>query len=125
MSERIPKDVRQFIDRYVDSVVEVEALVLLLGAGCAMTAEQVAQSLRIDARHAEQQLGHLVRARILRQSDDAYVYAPSDGRLRDTAEELASLYRTHRVAITALVYARPSEQIRSFSDAFRLRKEPD
>jgi hypothetical protein len=36
---------------------------------------------------------------------------------------LAAAYRESRVAVIQLVFARPSDPLRSFADAFRMRRD--
>jgi hypothetical protein len=51
-----------------------------------------------------------------------YRYAPPPELHRSIAG-LVETYRERRVSVINLVYSRPSDAIRSFADAFRLRKD--
>ena len=52
-----------------------------------------------------------------------YRYAPNSEHLRETIDQLAKSYLSHRVRITALIFAKPSDALQSFADAFRIRKD--
>jgi hypothetical protein len=51
-----------------------------------------------------------------------YRYHPSSPRLRDEVNALAAAYRQNRVAVINLIYNQPPDPVRSFADAFKLRK---
>jgi hypothetical protein len=53
-----------------------------------------------------------------------YHFAPATSELEAGVVAVAQAYLTRRVAVIEMIYARPSDNLRAFSDAFRLRKEP-
>jgi hypothetical protein len=56
-------------------------------------------------------------------TDSTYVYRPESAELARLVDKLAEMYRERRVAVITAVYTKPIDKIRSFADAFRLRKE--
>ena len=124
----LPKDVRDLVIGHIDSVVQAEILLLLQSnPGQAYSAEQVGQVLRIDANGAEAQLAHLQSHGMLRAGPDGggYVYGPQSVQLSDAVAGLARAYADRRVTVIALIYSKPTDQLRSFADAFRIRKDKD
>lgn len=79
-----------------------------------VTAEQVGEYLRVLASHG-----------ILVQSGETFVYAPVKPELARAVEGLILAYHQRPVTLIRTVYAlADTKRIRSFADAFRLRKEP-
>jgi hypothetical protein len=56
-------------------------------------------------------------------ADPAYRYAPSRPALAAQVDALAQAYRAGRVAVINLIYNKPPDPLRSFADAFKLRKD--
>lgn len=128
MSEQdIGQDVRALIADQIDSVVQLEVL-LLLHADPARSwqAADIARELRIEVNSAGDQLD-LLCARGLLQSDDAsprnYRYGPRTPALERAVPALARAYAERRVTVINLIYSKPADALRSFADAFRIRKE--
>ncbi|MBI2909984.1 MAG: hypothetical protein HYX92_20275 [Chloroflexi bacterium] len=124
----IPESVKQFVTENIESVVHMEALLLLrAGADQEWSAEQVGKRLYIDAPKAAGVLTDLnVRGLLasVRKSDAvSYRYSPVSSALDEVVAEVEGTYRKHLVAITNFIYSKPSTSIRRFADAFRLRKE--
>lgn len=122
MERRIPAHVRAFIEGHIDSVEQLEVLLLVRArSDKEWSASEVADELRIDPGSAEQRLEDLAAVGLLAGSSPTFRYAPANAELAARVDELAGMYQTHRVAIIAVIFSRPSERIRSFADAFRIR----
>lgn len=120
---RIPDEVRAFVAQHIDSVEQLEVLLALReNAHRAFSPEEIAGELRIDPRSAAQRLKDLQAAGLVVAEGDACRYAPRTAELARRTDALAEMYRTHRVAIISLIFSRPTERIRSFADAFRIRR---
>lgn len=119
--------VRTLIADQIDSVVQLEILLLLReGADREFAAREVADVLRIGPAWAEPHLiGLCVRGMLVCSSgpEPRYRYQPSSPELKAAIDELAQCYAERRVSVTALIFSRPPNPLRDFSDAFRLRKE--
>jgi hypothetical protein len=125
----ITSRVRQFITDHVDSVMQLEVLLLLAGQpGKVWTAGELAQQLRIDVAWVDAQIRDMA-AKGLSTVDDAasggpqFRYAPRTAELAATVDELAHAYADRRVTVIGLIFSKPLDKIRSFADAFRLRKD--
>lgn len=119
----LPQTVRDLIERHLHSAADVDTLLLLFRAGGSWSPSTVARELRIDEDQAAGILARLCRRGLLRAESGSYRFHPRDPATGEAVETLAPLYPAYRVAIVALIYARPTGPIRDFSDAFRLRKE--
>lgn len=123
----ISQDVRALIFERIDSVVHLELLLLLQAdPGRAWTAEEVAQQLRIEPSWAIGQLGELASRGLLAptaDAPDAYRYAPHPPELDAIVVQLSKDYAERRVTVITLIFSKPVDKLRTFADAFRLRKD--
>jgi hypothetical protein len=122
----LPPDVEAFIVRHIDSVEQLEVLLLLqASAGRVWTAEEVAQALYSTPASVSRRLEKLRGGELLAaESGSAYRYRPATPELDQGVVRLAETYRERRVAVITLIASRPMDNVRAFSDAFRLgRKE--
>jgi hypothetical protein len=121
--EPIPDELRDFIMRHIDSVAQLEALLLLrAGAGQDWDVAQTAKRLYTGEAEVADALGRLCADGLLTRQNDAYRYDPQTAALKDTVERLADFYRRHLVSVTNMIHAKP-RRIREFADAFKFRKE--
>jgi hypothetical protein len=125
-NEEIPHDVRRLLSDHIESVVQLEVL-LLLHANPAVdyAPAAIAAELRIDPAYADAQLANLAARGMLRRADAGSRYAPGTPQIDRAVTGLAHAYADRRVTVIGLVYSKPppADQLRSFADAFRLRKE--
>lgn len=121
--ESIPGDVRRFIASYIDSVGELEALLLLRSMPRDWAAGEVAARLYTREADTVDMLDRLCRAGLLVRRDKAYRYECRTEELRLMVDALAGLYARQLIPITNLIHAK-SRRIRQFADAFRFRKDP-
>jgi hypothetical protein len=123
----IPERVKAFIADHIHSLGQLEILLLLQrNPSKEFDAAEVAGELRIERSWASPRLADLKTRGILISNSAAqpkYRYEPNSPALLRTIDELASIYLSHRVSITTLIFAKPPEALRSFADAFRIRKE--
>ncbi|MFY0563258.1 hypothetical protein ACN28E_05395 [Archangium lansingense] len=119
---------RRFITDHIDSVEQLEILLLLhQHPERSWTAESVARELRISALSADDRLKDMARSGILAKvqgSEVEYRYAPSQ-QLGDVVAGLATAYAERRVTVINLIFSKPIDKIRTFADAFRLRRDDD
>lgn len=103
----IPEDVYRFLYQNIESVEQLELLMLLF---------QAPERGWSPAAGAGAVAGD--RA-------ECYQYAPRTPELHTTVARLAGTYRERRVAVITLIASKPLESVRAFSDAFRIRKKED
>lgn len=121
--------VQNFLADHIESVLDLEVLLLLRDRpDRSWTAAELAQDLRIDPGWAGSQLAKLASSNILkRDSADSgqYRYAPASPGMDAVIADVANAYASHRVTMIGLIFSRPTSTLKSFADAFRIRKEPD
>ena len=125
--EPLPEIVRRFIIEHINSVESLEIL-LLLSAGTIReyTAEEVSRTLRTSLESAAARLKELHRAKLLvtMENEGSLKYrfdAASPG--AGVVADLEKVYKTRRVSVISFIYSNPTDPLRAFSDAFRLRKD--
>ena len=127
----IPARVKQFITEHVDSVMQLELLLMLAGPEARpWTAAELAQQLRVDAGWVDTTLRALAAGGLVAVTDGAaapagaqFRYAPRTPDLAAAVNELGAAYADRRVTVIGLIFAKPTDKLRSFADAFRLRKD--
>lgn len=119
----IPDHARRFISQYIDSVGELEALLLLRALpGEAWELGKIASRLYVRETETARILARLCRNGLLVRADTVYKFECQTEELRRVVDELAELYARQLIPITNLIHAK-SPRIREFADAFRLRKD--
>jgi hypothetical protein len=121
--ESLPDVVRAFVLKYVDSVAELEGLLLVRSSGAQMwDVSQLAARLYISEAEAGAVLHALHRRTLMARHGAAYQYAPAEP-LQAEVDALAEAYPRFLIPITNLVHSKPRASLRDFVDAFRLREE--
>jgi hypothetical protein len=119
----VPAPVRRFIAKHIISVAQLEVLLLLRAAADkAWTSDEVARALVTQSEAAAGWLEDLTEHGLARKEGARYGYAPSTPEDDRTIDALAESYANYRVAVISLIFARPSERITRFADAFRFRR---
>jgi hypothetical protein len=125
--EAIPNEVRQFLVDHVDSVMQLELMLLLQSEpGRQWSGPDIAAELRVDTTWVAAQLDDLCRRQVLichGGPTARYQFGPADPAVAQTVRMLASRYATHRVSIISMIFSKPADRLRNFADAFRLRKD--
>ncbi len=123
----ISDEARRLIADRISSAEMLEILLMLAGApGRGWAAEEVSRQVFTVPAAAIASLEGLV-GEGLAASDGAanptYRFAPANPELERQVAALAAAYRQSRVAVIQLVFARPADPLRSFADAFRMRRD--
>jgi DNA-binding IclR family transcriptional regulator len=110
--------------------MQLEVLLLLAGSpGKVWTAPDLAQQLRIDAAWVDGQLRTMTAGGLVAVSEQSgpapaqYRFEPRTPELAHAVDELAHAYADRRVTVIGLIFAKPTDKLRSFADAFRIRKD--
>lgn len=122
----IPDEVRDFLLGHIDSIAQLEALLLLRDdPACAWSAETLAKRLYITTQEAAVVLERLATDSFLAAAPDAlgdYQYHPASGELATMIDRVAALYAEYLIPVTHLIHAKPRTRVQEFADAFKLRK---
>jgi hypothetical protein len=126
MHEDFPPGLRQFIENQIESVPQLEALLLLRSDPQRNWSDaDVAKALYIPQDVAAALLAEFVRrgfATIV-PPEARYAYRNRDKETDALISTLASVYQERRVAIISLIYSKPLNKVQTFADAFRFGKE--
>jgi hypothetical protein len=121
--EIVPPDIKDFILANIDSIAQLEALLLLrANAGRQWDAGAVAQRLYVGQHEGQDILTRLSAQGLISHQDGSYSYGPAP----DTAaliDRLALVYARHLIPITSIIHQRPG-RIQEFADAFKLKRKP-
>ena len=121
----IPEPVRAFVAQKIDSAELLETLLLVHSGGeREWRPEEVARTIYTVPAGATRRLEQLAEMGLVSSNgamNPAYRFAPSTAALRGQVDELAAAYRANRVGVINLIYNRPPDPLRSFSNAFKLR----
>jgi hypothetical protein len=122
----ITGEVERFIVDHVDSVAQLEILLFVRAHGADVTPEVVGRELRIDPAWAATELAQLATRGFMARSENStmhYRFAPQTPALERGVALLFEAYNQRRVTVVNLIFSKPSTNIRTFADAFRLRKD--
>ena len=124
---RLPSDVADFVSAHITSALQLEVLLLLQShPEQQWKASEIDAQLRISPAWVASQLDELCKQGLLTcipGNPQTYQYAPANAALSSGVALLAKWYATHRVAIISVIYSPPTDNLRTFADAFRFRKE--
>jgi hypothetical protein len=93
--------------------------------GTAWTPETIARELYSTPSSVRGRLDALIRQELVgtEGTPPIFHYRPQTPSLVATLDRLAECYRQRRVAVITLIASKPLENVRAFSDAFRLRRK--
>ncbi|HET9942070.1 MAG TPA: hypothetical protein VFR05_01940 [Terriglobia bacterium] len=129
MQERIiPETIQSFILEKIDSVAELEGLLILrTNPAEKWTSHKLAERLYVDEQRTAELLTNLcTKGLVTVQGDEKvreYSYLPESPDLAAMVDELAYFYSKHIVPVTNLIHFRATHRVQQFADAFKLRKD--
>ncbi|MGH3995690.1 MAG: hypothetical protein ACRDSN_24880 [Pseudonocardiaceae bacterium] len=123
----LPEDVHSFLYQNIDSVEQLEVLLLLWQSPArGWSAEEVARALYSHPSSVVRRLTMLLGQELLREMEPGcYQYSPRTEAQHRAVARVAETYRERRVAVITLIASKPVENVRAFSDAFRLRRKKE
>jgi hypothetical protein len=123
----IPENIRLFILNRIDSVAQLEGLLLLRSKpDYEWSVPEVAQRLYVREADAAGILARLCTDGFLLMrggAATAYQYSPASSELKALVDRVAETYAKHLVSVTNLIHGKPRKRVQEFADAFRLREE--
>lgn len=125
--QSLPPEVLDLIARQVESMEQLETLLLLHGEpGRSFTAAEIAERLKLEPTASARTAELLEGRRLLERGETAgsWRYAATTPH-HAAVESLAHAYRTRPVTLIKAVYERPAGALRSFAEAFRIRSDRD
>ncbi len=128
MAPEIPDHVARFIQDHIDSVELIDVLLLLKGDGsAAWSAEEVSRRLYTSPASAANRLEALRASSIAAATDEpsrrTYRYQPASSELARAVDDLEREYGSRRTRVINLIFSKPSDKVRTFADAFKIRED--
>jgi len=119
----VPDVVREFVIKRIDSIAQIEALLLIRSNPRAeWSAAQIAARLYVSEAEAADALDRLCAVDLLRSLDGKYRLDGIPPQHAALIEQLLAVYTQHLIPVTDIVHSK-SRRIGSFADAFRFRKD--
>jgi hypothetical protein len=126
-SPEIPARVLQFLAERIDSVPQLEAVLLLWEDPQRLwSEEELAGRIYVGRQDAATILQSLQRQQLVTSEPAAavrYRYNPQWDPTGEVMPEVAASYRRHLVPLATFIHARASTAVREFARAFDLKKD--
>jgi hypothetical protein len=123
-SSELPREVRAFLHSCIESIEQLEILMLLRGSQEGRTAREVAAVLRVPTARARHDLEILTARGLLDvrvAEETSYRYGPKTSDLGRYCDLLAEYYVTARQTVFGFIASESRLSIKRFADAFKLR----
>ncbi|HJT75788.1 MAG TPA: ArsR family transcriptional regulator [Gemmataceae bacterium] len=126
--EAFPEEVKRFLDANVETVEQLEILrILAEDPGREWPSGELAREVQAQPpallTHLAALHGRGLLALETRGTDVICRYGPKTPELEAGLSRLLQVYRERPVTMIKLVYARAKDVLRTFAEAFRIRKE--
>jgi hypothetical protein len=116
-----------FIIEQIDSVPQLEALLLLFNSRPrGWSIETMAQSLYVRSDMAARILDSLLQRKLIAVDShrpDVFFYASEDDYQNRLVEAVDAVYRKEVVRVSSLIHSKGSAGVRDFARAFRIKKD--
>lgn len=123
----IPEDIKVFLLQHIDSIAQLEALLLLrANPESVWNAETLASRLYIPPKETAVLLESLSTDGFLVTTGHAprfYQYHCVSHDLAGMVDRVACFYAKYLIPVTNLIHAKSQTRVQAFADAFRLRKD--
>ena len=121
----LPDDVERFIAEHVDNLEQLEILLLLRERRSReLDPREVTSELRLGPDSAPARLADMAARGFLAARGDPprYRYQPDTPEKERVINQLARCYAERRVTVITQIFSPRSDSVRSFADAFKLRR---
>jgi hypothetical protein len=118
----VPDDVRDYILNHIDSIAQLEAMLLLRAHPTeSWDLLKIARRLYVSEPEVSDALGRLIGSGVVSFEDNTFAYRPAP-EVRELIERVAATYTRHLIPVTNLIHSQPS-RIHQFADAFKFRRD--
>jgi hypothetical protein len=119
----VPEPVRDFLLEHIDSVAQLEALLLLRqSAPRSWDPTQLARRLYIEESEARTVLSGLVAGNLVVTDGTAFQFFPESDEQKALIDALTESYAHYLVPVTTIIHEKAAG-IRKFANAFKFRKD--
>jgi hypothetical protein len=129
MPEVIPSEVKSFLLANIDSIAQLEALLLLRATpDQRYTCQAIAERLYMTQEDAAPFLSKLVTRGLIETTGTQpplFQYRPSNEELRRKVDLLVDVYAKYLIPVTNFVHGKAKRSIQDFADAFKMKKDND
>ena len=122
----LPLDIKELLSKHIESVGQLEALFIFFERQEKVwTPELLGRELRSNTTSAARQMAHLSLHGFIQPAagKDAFQFSSDDKNICHNVERLHSYYKEMSVAMIAYIYEKPQDKLKTFADAFKLRKD--
>lgn len=113
-----PEHVKEFILEFIDSVEQLEILLLLKSTpDKKWNCKTISDELRSTPDSVKGRLISLEKSKIIQKVGDTYQYKPETQELRKAIDDLNDIYRYRKQKIFEFIFS-PMKKIKHFADAF-------
>lgn len=123
-TSRLPIDIKELLTNHIDSVGQLEVLLMFFNQpDRTWNPSTMSQELRSHETIVRQQMEKLATSGFLKADIHAnYTYSPTP-ELAEKVENLNRTYREMSVAVIAFIYEKPTDKLKGFADAFKIKKD--
>lgn len=124
-SQRLPRDVEAFITDCIQSVEQIDILLLLSATrDRAWTPGQLSAQLRRSEHSVVLRIHSLIANGLVAMENGkvCYVAPPSED---ERVRQLGEIYEQRRAAVIGCIFGERSDPMKTFADAFRVRRDDD
>jgi hypothetical protein len=119
----IPEPVRQLIAQHIQSVEQLEVLILLrTHRDRAWTVAEVNDHIKSSPSSVVTRLDDLAARGFLRRTDQSFHYQARED-VEAAVAQLAAAYTERRFSVIELIFSKPAAKLRAFADAFKVGKK--
>lgn len=119
----VPAEIREFILRNIDSIADMEALLLVSReTSRRWESATLARRLYISGQEAGQVLSRLHARGLLTFMDGTYAFDPKADP-EELVAKIAAIYAEQLIPITNLIHSKALSRVQQFADAFKLKKD--
>lgn len=120
----ISQKAQSFLAQHIQSVEQLE-IFLALGTEPErfLSAREIFQRIQSSEKSISTCLEHFSQTGLAVADDHGGYRLADQSDLLELVAELKQAYRERRVTVIEMIYKGPSDQIQSFADAFRIRKD--
>lgn len=118
-------DLQRFIARHIQSVEKLEILLLFYrDPARSWPPSEIYQQIQSSPTSVNQKLDELVsEGFVAREKDGTFRFQPKSPALGTQVGSLNTAYRERRIKVIESIFSKTTEELRAFSNAFKLRKE--
>lgn len=123
--EELPSAVLRFIDESIQSVEQLETLLLFVSRPTERwTVESLSRELRSHPRSSKHWLESLSQKGFIEKVSDTDFMATTNIDLLVKLQLVQQTYNQYRVTIIERIFSKPNHRLQTLADAFKFRKDP-